>query len=220
MVREAFKAQGMRLDGATVVVQGYGNAGSIAARLLHDMGAKIIAVSDSRGAILNTGGIDPARAEERKQKKGTVVGLSDTQKISNEQLLTTPCEILVPAALENQITQSNAHLIQAKIIAEAANGPTTPGADRILFKNGIMVLPDILANAGGVTVSYFEWVQGLQAFFWTEDEVNAKLEKIMVRAFGEVLRRSKEYKVDMRTAAYILAVGRVAETTMMRGIYP
>ncbi len=220
VIREACREKRIPLKGAKVAVQGYGNAGSIAARLLHEMGAKIIALSDSRGGILNTGGIDPVRAEERKGRKGTIVGLSDTQKISNEQLLTLPCDILVPAALENQITQANAAQIQAKIVAEAANGPTTPGADRILHKNGIMVLPDILANAGGVTVSYFEWVQGLQAFFWTEDEVNKKLETIIVGAFGEVLRRAKEFKVDMRTAAYILAVGRVAETTLARGIYP
>ncbi|HKY31960.1 MAG TPA: Glu/Leu/Phe/Val dehydrogenase [Candidatus Polarisedimenticolia bacterium] len=220
VVREACKEKKINLRGARVAVQGFGNAGSIAARLLHEMGAKIIALSDSRGGILNSAGIDPARAEERKKKKGTIVGLSDTSKITNDDLLALPCDILVPAALENQITQLNAHRVQARIVAEAANGPTTPGADRVLFKNGTMVLPDILANAGGVTVSYFEWVQGLQAFFWTEDEVNKRLERIMVHAFNEVLRRSREYRVDMRTAAYILAVGRVAETTMMRGIYP
>ena len=220
VIREACRERRIPLKGARVAVQGYGNAGSIAARLLHEMGARIIALSDSRGGIMNTAGIDPVRAEDRKNRKGTLVGLPDTQKISNEQLLTLPCEILVPAALENQITQANVAQVQAKIVAEAANGPTTPAADRILYKNGIMVLPDILANAGGVTVSYFEWVQGLQSFFWTEDEVNKKLEGIMVRAFGEVLHRAKEFKVDMRTAAYILAVGRVAETTMTRGIYP
>jgi glutamate dehydrogenase (NAD(P)+) len=221
IIREACKERKISLKGAKVAVQGYGNAGSIAARLLHQMGARIIALSDSRGGIMNSdGGIDPARAEERKGRKGTVVGLPDTQKISNEDLLRLPCDILVPAALENQITLANAHAIQAKIVAEAANGPTTPGADKVLHRNGIMVLPDILANAGGVTVSYFEWVQGLQSFFWTEEEVNKKLETIMVKAFGEVLRRSREFKVDMRTAAYILAVGRVAESTMIRGIYP
>jgi len=220
VIREACKEKKINLKGARVVVQGFGNAGSIAARLLHEMGAKIIGLSDSRGGILSNHGIDPLKAEDRKQKKGTVVGLPETTKISNDELLALPCDILVPAALENQITLANAHRIQARIVAEAANGPTTPGADKILFKNGIMVLPDILANAGGVTVSYFEWVQGLQAFFWTEDEVNKKLEGIMVKAFGEVLKRAKEFKVDMRTAAYILAVGRVAETTVTRGIYP
>ena len=221
VIREACKEKKISLKGARVVVQGYGNAGSIAARLLHEMGTKVIAISDSRGGIINTKeGINPLKAEERKSKKGTVVGLPDTSKISNEDLLTTPCDILVPAALENQITLANAHRIQAKIIAEAANGPTTPGADQVLYKNGIMVLPDILANAGGVTVSYFEWVQGLQSYFWTEDEVNQRLSGIMVKAFGEVLKRSKEFGVNMRTAAYILAVGRVAEATRLRGIYP
>jgi glutamate dehydrogenase (NAD(P)+) len=221
VIREACKEMKVNLKNAKVAVQGFGNAGMIAAKLLHEMGAKIIAISDSRGGIINTkDGIDPDKADERKRKKGTVVGLPDCSKISNDELLTLPCDILVPAALENQITLANAQQVQAKIVAEAANGPTTPGADKVLHKNGIMVLPDILANAGGVTVSYFEWVQGLTSFFWTEDEVNKKLEGVMVGAFEEVLKRAKEYKVDMRTAAYILAVGRVAETTMMRGIYP
>ena len=221
VIREACKEKKISLKGAKVVVQGFGNAGAIAAKLLHEMGAKIIAVSDSRGGIINTKeGIDPDKAMERKTKKGTLVGLQNTTKISNEDLLTTPCDILVPAALENQITMANAERIQAKIVAEAANGPTTPGADKILYEKGIMVLPDILANAGGVTVSYFEWVQGLQSFFWTEEEVNQRLERIMVKAFSEVLQRAKEFKVNMRTAAYILAVGKVAEATRMRGIYP
>ncbi len=221
VIREACKERRLPLRNAKVVVQGYGNAGSIAARLLHEMGAKIIAVSDSHGGIINTkDGINPLAAEERKSRKGSVVGLNNTSKISNEDLLTTPCDILVPAALENQITLANAKSIQAKIVAEAANGPTTPGADEVLYKNGVTVLPDILANAGGVTVSYFEWVQGLQSFFWTEKEVNERLEGIMVRAYNEVVKRSKEFKVNMRTAAYILAVGRVAEATTVRGIYP
>ncbi len=221
VIREACKERKIALKGAKVVVQGFGNAGGIAAKLLHEMGAKIIAVSDSRGGIINTKeGIDPDTAMERKTRKGTLVGLPNTSKISNEELLTTPCDILVPAALENQITMANANQIQAKIVAEAANGPTTPGADKVLYEKGTMVLPDILANAGGVTVSYFEWVQGLQSFFWTEEEVNQRLERIMVKAYNEVLQRSKEFKVNMRTAAYILAVGKVAEATRMRGIYP
>jgi len=221
VIREACREKKLSLKGAKVVVQGFGNAGAIAAQLLHEMGAKVIAVSDSRGGIINTKeGIDPDKAMERKTKKGTLVGLPNTSKISNEDLLTTPCDILVPAALENQITMANANQIQTKIVAEAANGPTTPGADKVLYEKGIMVLPDILANAGGVTVSYFEWVQGLQSFFWTEEEVNQRLERIMVKAFNEVLQRSKEFKVNMRTAAYILAVGKVAEATRMRGIYP
>ncbi len=221
VIREACKEKRLALKGAKVVVQGFGNAGGIAAKLLHEMGAKIIAVSDSRGGIINTKeGIDPDKAMERKTRKGTLVGLPNTSKISNEELLRTPCDILVPAALENQITMANAEQIQAKIVAEAANGPTTPGADKVLYEKGTMVLPDILANAGGVTVSYFEWVQGLQSFFWTEEEVNQRLERIMVKAFNEVLQRSKEFRVNMRTAAYILAVSKVAEATRMRGIYP
>jgi len=221
VIQEAAKVRRINLKNATAAVQGFGNAGAIAARLLHELGVKVIALSDSRGGIVNTKkGIDPARAFEFKERRKTVVGLPGTDRITNEQLLTLDCDILVPAALENQITLANASSIQARIVAEAANGPTTPGADRVLHKNGITVLPDILANAGGVTVSYFEWVQGLYAYFWTEAEVNKRLESVMVKAFQEVLQRSKQYNVDMRTAAYILSVGRVADTTLMRGIYP
>ena len=221
VIQEAAKLRKVNLKHATAAVQGFGNAGMIAATLLHELGVKIIALSDSRGGILNARkGIDPKKAQEFKDRRKSVVGLPGTERITNEQLLELDCDILVPAALENQITLANASNIKARIVAEAANGPTTPAADRVLHKNGIMVLPDILANAGGVTVSYFEWVQGLYAYFWTEAEINKRLESVMVKAFQEVLQRSRQYNVDMRTAAYILAVGRVADTTLMRGIYP
>jgi glutamate dehydrogenase/leucine dehydrogenase len=220
VIREACKKQGINIKKATVAVQGYGNAGSIAAYLLADMGAKIVAVSDSQGGVMDMKGMDPRKLIAHKAKKGTVVGFPGAKKISNEDLLELKVDILVPAALENVITEKNAANIKAKIVGEAANGPTTPGADRILYKKGIMVLPDILANAGGVTVSYFEWVQGLYWLFWSEDEVNQKLEGIMVNAFEAVYKISKERKVNMRQAAYILAMGRVVEAAKLRGIFP
>ncbi len=220
VILEACKLKKIAIRRATVAVQGFGNAGSHAARLLHERGARIVAVSDSRGGILNRRGIDPGKVIAHKARRRSVVTFPGVERISNEDLLALDVDILVPAALENQITMTNASRIQARIVAEAANGPTTPGADQVLHRNGILVLPDILANAGGVTVSYFEWVQGLYKFFWSEAEVNRRLEEIMVKAFQEVAERARSYDVDMRTAAYILAVGRVAETTLMRGIYP
>jgi glutamate dehydrogenase/leucine dehydrogenase len=218
--REALKAKGMALKGARIVVQGYGNAGSIAASLFHAEGAQILAVSDSRGGIHNPKGLDPNAVMKHKEKTGSVTGYPEASAISNEAILELECDVLIPAALENQITAANASRIKAKVVAEAANGPTTPAADDILHQNGIFVLPDILANAGGVTVSYFEWVQSLQSFFWREEEVNAKLNEIMTRAFYEVYETSKTYGVHMRAAAYILAVKRVAEATRLRGIFP
>jgi glutamate dehydrogenase (NAD(P)+) len=219
-IREACKLLRIKIKGARVAVQGYGNAGSIAARLLHEDGAKVIAVSDTRGGAFNAKGLDPVEALRHKEKTGSVVGLKGTKAITNADLLTLDCEILVPAALENQITLDNAGDIKARIVAEAANGPVTPGADRILFEKGIFDIPDILANAGGVTVSYFEWVQDQYGFFWSDEEVNRYLEKIMVTAFAEVLKQAKKYKVHMRTGAYCLAVDRVAEATRVRGIFP
>jgi glutamate dehydrogenase (NAD(P)+) len=218
--REACILQGIDLQKATVAVQGYGNAGSIAARLLHEDGATVVAVSDSRGGIYNARGIDPAAALKFKEQNGSVVGLPGCDSISNQDLLELKCDILVPAALENTITLENADRIQAKVVAEAANGPTTPGADKVLFEKGIFVIPDILCNAGGVTVSYFEWVQDLYGFFWTEKEVNAYLERTMTSAFKEVNQTAQQYQVDMRTGAYILAVSKVAEATRVRGIFP
>jgi glutamate dehydrogenase (NAD(P)+) len=220
VVREACKEKKITLRGARVAVQGFGNAGSIAARLLHEDGATIIAVSDSSGGIHNDKGLDIAAVEAHKGRTGSLKGYAEAGAISNEKLLELECEVLVPAALENQITAENAPRVKAKIVAEAANGPTTPTADDILHKNGVFLIPDILANAGGVTVSYFEWVQSLQSFFWEEKQVNEHLEKIMIRSFHEVLAIAKKFDVHMRTAAYILAVGRVAEATRIRGIYP
>ena len=205
---------------ATAAVQGFGNAGSIAAELLHELGLKVIAVSDSTGGILNARGLDIPKVVAYKNKTGSVAGFPGSKPISSDDVLELECDVLVPAALENQITLTNAHRVKAKIVAEAANGPTTPGADRILFNNDVLVIPDILANAGGVTVSYFEWVQDLQELFWDVDEVNRKLEKIMGKAFADVHKTSKDYKVDMRTGAYILAIDRVAKATESRGLWP
>lgn len=219
-VREACKLLGINLSGARVAVQGYGNAGSIAARLLHQDGAKIIAVSDSRGGAYNPKGLDPVGALKYKEERGSVGGYDGLDSITNEELLKLDCEILVPAALENQITLDNAADIKARIVAEAANGPITPGADRVLFENGVFDIPDILANAGGVTVSYFEWVQDQYGFFWTDEEVNRYLEKTMIKAFHEVHGLAKQHNVAMRTGAYCLAVNRVAEATRVRGIFP
>ena len=220
VAQEACRVKRLHLRGATVAVQGFGNAGGIAARLFHEQGAKIIAVSDSRGGIVNPRGLDPIKAIQHKEKHGSVVALPGTSRIRNEEVLELKCDILIPAALENVITAENAGRIKAKIIAEAANGPVTPMADDILHRKGVFVVPDILANAGGVTVSYFEWVQDLQNFFWEEGEVNKKLEIIMKRAFREVHETSQKYRVNMRVAAYILAVGRVAEATLVRGLFP
>lgn len=217
VVREACKVKNIPLRGATVVIQGFGNAGGIAARLFAEDGAKIIAVSDSRGGICNPRGINPQAALRHKVQTGSVVQLPGTSPISNEELLALECDILIPAALENVITRDNAEFIRARIIAEAANGPTTPGADEVLARKGVFVLPDIMANAGGVTVSYFEWVQNQQYYSWSEAEVNGKLEQVMKRAFHDVYEAAQKYRVHMRTAAYILAVGRVAEATLMRG---
>ena len=219
-IREACKTTGINLSNATAVVQGYGNAGYISAKLLAEDGAKVIAVSDSRAGILNANGLDPKKVLAYKQQNGSVAGFPGADAITNEELLQLECDVLVPAALENQITLVNAASIKAKIVAEAANGPTTPGADEILHEKGVFIIPDILANAGGVTVSYFEWVQDMQGFFWDEDEVNRQLEKIMVRAFHEVSQSAGKHKVHNRLGAYVLAVGRVAEATKVRGLFP
>jgi glutamate dehydrogenase (NAD(P)+) len=217
---QASRSLDMPLPGARVAIQGYGNAGSIAADLLAAEGSTIIAVSDSSGGIYNAKGLDPARVSAWKREHGTVVGFPGSEEISNEAVLEVECEILVPAALENQITRVNAAHINARIVAEAANGPTTPEADAILYDRGIFVIPDILCNAGGVTVSYFEWVQDMQSFFWTEERINQSLKEIMDRAFEAVHTMSHRHSVDMRTAAYMVAVARVAEATTLRGLYP
>jgi len=220
VIREAMKYLRMDASKATVAVQGFGNAGTITALLLAREGMKIIAVSDSKGGIYRSKGLDVEALIKHKQETGSVADFPNSDRITNEELLTLPCDVLVPAALENQITERNADAIQAKIVAEAANGPTTPGADEILHDRGVFTIPDILANAGGVTVSYFEWVQGLQKYFWNESEVNAKLEDIICRSFGEVVSLHEREKVDMRMAADMLAVGRVAEAIEIRGLYP
>jgi glutamate dehydrogenase (NAD(P)+) len=214
------KASGNTLEGARVAIQGYGNAGSIAAMLLAEQGARIIAVSDSTGGIHNPAGLEPAKVSAWKQEHGTVVGFPGSDEVSNQEVLEVDCDILVPAALENQITRANAPRITAKVVAEAANGPTTPEADAILYDRGVFLIPDILCNAGGVTVSYFEWVQDMQSFFWTEARINESLKEIMDRAFDAVHAMSQRHEVDMRTAAYMVAVARVAEATMLRGLYP
>jgi len=219
-VREAAKKLGLRLKGAKVVVQGYGNAATYAAEYIEKMGAKIIAVSDSKGSIINTKGLDSKKVLEYKNKNGSVVGYPGSKKITTEQLLTTPCDILVPAALENQITPQIAKNVDCKMVAEAANGPTTPEADEILFKNKITVIPDILANSGGVCISYLEWVQNLQRYYWSFDEVAGKMEHHIVRGFNDTLALSKKHNVDMRKASMILAVGRVLEAYDARGLWP
>jgi len=219
IAREACKHLGMPFEGATAVVQGYGNVGAVAAYLLHDAGCRVIGVSDSRGGIYNPKGLDPRDVLRHKKETKSVVGYPGADTITNEELLELPCDILVPAALEKQITEDNADRIKAKLIVEGANGPTTPDADKILKGNGVFVVPDILANAGGVTVSYFEWVQGLQSFFWSEEEINCKLEKIMAKSFAEVWTVAQD-KIDMRTAALVRAIDRVAEAIYIRGIYP
>jgi len=217
---EAAAHLGLDLRTATVAVQGFGNAGSIAARLIRDEGSTVVAVSDSSGGIHNPSGLDIDRVIAWKKEHGTVQGFPGSADISNSELLEIDCDILIPAALENQITAHNAGKIKARVVAEAANGPTTPEADEILYRNGVFTIPDILCNAGGVTVSYFEWVQDLNRDFWNEAEVNEKLKGIMVKAFRDTLMMSLKESVNMRTAAYLLAVQRVADATAMRGLYP
>jgi glutamate dehydrogenase/leucine dehydrogenase len=211
---------GMDLKNATVAVQGFGNAGSIAARLIRNEGSKVVAVSDSTGGIHNPAGLDIDRVIGWKKEHGTVQGFPGAADVSNADVLEVDCDILIPAALENQITVQNVANIKARLIAEAANGPTTPAADANLYDRGVFLIPDILCNAGGVTVSYFEWVQDLNRDHWSEAIVNAKLKEIMDKAFDETLRLSSSEGVNMRTAAYLLAVQRVADATAMRGLYP
>ncbi|HET7726532.1 MAG TPA: Glu/Leu/Phe/Val dehydrogenase [Candidatus Limnocylindrales bacterium] len=217
---EAAKHLGMDLGKARVAVQGFGNAGSIAAQLMRDEGSTIVAVSDSVGGIRNMDGLDIDRVLAWKREHGTVSGFPGAEDITNAEVIETECDILIPAALENQITASNAERVKARVVAEAANGPTTPEADEILTRKGVFLIPDILCNAGGVTVSYFEWVQDLNRDHWSEGVVNAKLKDIMVRAFNETLELSQRHEAHMRMGAYLLAVQRVADATAMRGLYP
>jgi len=215
-VMKAAEHLGIELKNTKVAVQGYGNVGYHSARLLHELGCKIIAVSDSKGGIYSSDGLEPEKILEHKEETGSVVDYPGSKTISNEQLLTLQCDILVPAALENQITKANASSIKAKIVAEGANGPVTPDADETLFKNSVFVIPDILANAGGVTVSYFEQVQNQMNYYWTEKEVREKLKTIMDKAFDSVVAISEKHNINMRTASYMLAVKRVADAMMAR----
>jgi glutamate dehydrogenase (NAD(P)+) len=219
-IEDACRHLGMEIAGATVAVQGFGNVGEATARLIHALGAKIVAVTDVGGGVYRKEGLDPAALMTRVKEDRTVAGMPDTTPITNAELLELDVDILVPAALENQITDRNAGRIKARILAEGANGPTTPEADEILRANGVFVIPDILCNAGGVTVSYFEWVQGLSRDRWSEVTVNRKLKEIMDTAFAEVLEMSIREDADMRTAAYLLAVKRVADAKDVRGLYP
>ncbi|HZU66678.1 MAG TPA: Glu/Leu/Phe/Val dehydrogenase [Ktedonobacteraceae bacterium] len=220
VTREAMKDMGMNPEESVVVVQGFGNVGSITARLLHELGCKVVGLSDINGAVYNSNGIDVHRALRYSKEHGTLKGLPETESLTNAELLELPCDVLVPAALENQLTGRNASRVKARLIIEAANGPTTPDADHIFNDRGIIVVPDILANAGGVTVSYFEWVQDLQRFFWAENEINNRLESIMERSYQAVRLKSLEQETNLRMGAYLLAVARVAEATEIRGVYP
>jgi glutamate dehydrogenase (NAD(P)+) len=219
VTRQALRHLGMPIEGATVAVQGFGNVGSVTALLLHREGCKVTAIGDRSGALHNDRGIDIDRAVAHVKRHRTLEGFTEGDAISNEELLTADVDVLVPAALENVITTKNAGHIKAKVICEGANGPTSAAADAILDEKGIFVIPDILANAGGVTVSYFEWVQDRGGYFWTEDSVNDRLLQIMERSFQDVLELSQRHKVNMRTASYMLAISRVATVHRLRGIY-
>ncbi len=218
--QEAFRRQGRSLAGATVVVQGFGNVGGATARLFHQRGAVVVGVSDVAGGIANPQGLDIPAVIDHLHRTGSVVGFAGSDPVSNQEILELPCDVLVPAALQNQITPNNAGRIRAGMVVEGANGPTTPDADLILHDRGILLLPDILANAGGVTVSYFEWVQDIQSFFWSAAQVNSRLARIMRNAFDTVWETAQSHSVDLRTAAYMVGVARVAEATLTRGIYP
>jgi glutamate dehydrogenase (NAD(P)+) len=219
VTREAARHLGFALKGATVAVQGFGNVGSVSADLIAKEGARIVAVTDWKGGVYNKNGLDITKMLEFSRQNKTIDGFPGGESLGNEDLFGLDVDVLVPAALENQITAENAPSIKAKIVTEGANGPTTPEAHRMLHDRGVFVIPDILANSGGVTTSYFEWVQDRHGYFWPEAEVNSKLEAKMVEAFDDVLETSKKYKVDMRTAAYIVAISRVATVTKMRGMY-
>ena len=219
-IRQAVQKLGQRFDGMTAAVQGFGNVGLHLSRFLVEDGAKVVAVSDSRGGIYNPDGLDVSAAIAHKQETGSLAGLRGVEEITNEELVLLDVELLAPCALEQVITSENAEKVRAKMICEGANGPVTPAADEILEDKGILILPDVLANAGGVVVSYFEWVQGLQEYFWKEAEVNAKLNDITTRAFNETWTTRESKDTTMRLAAYGLAVQRVAEATTTRGLYP
>jgi glutamate dehydrogenase (NAD(P)+) len=219
VTREAATHVGFSIQDATVAIQGFGNVGSVSADLLAKAGARIVGVTDHRGGVYNATGLDIPKLLDHAQTHKTVDGFPGGEPFTNEQLFTLQADVLIPAALENQITVENAVGVRARIVIEAANGPVTPEANNILQQRGVFVVPDILANSGGVTVSYFEWVQDRYGYFWEESDVNARLEKKMHEAFHDVLRASLKYKVDMRTAAYIVAISRVGTVTQLRGMY-
>ncbi len=219
VTREAAKHLGIEIKAARVAVQGFGNVGSVSADLLSRLGARIVAVTDWKGGVFNENGLDITKMLDYAKQHKTIDGFPGGEPLDNDRLFSLDVEVLVPAALENQITMENAPLIKARIVAEGANGPTTPEAHKHLHERGVFVIPDILANAGGVTTSYFEWVQDRHGYFWEEEEVNKRLEAKMVEAFDDVLKTSVKYKTDMRTAAYIVAINRVATVTKMRGMY-
>lgn len=217
---EAIKQLGLPLEGLTVAILGFGKVGAVAARLLYEKGARIIALSDSKGGIYNPKGLNPEEVSRYKAENKTMVGFRPAEDVTVEELICLKTDVLIPAAIEGQINRGNASKVQAKVIVEGANSPTTTEADDILKEKGILLIPDILANAGGVVVSYFEWVQDIQRYFWKEDEIHRRMEEIMTRAFGEVMAISLDKCVDMRTAAIILGVRRVAEACKVRGLYP
>jgi len=219
VARESARHVGFSIAGATVAIQGFGNVGSISAQLLAQAGAKVVAITDWKGGVYNPKGLDIEKVLDYSKQHKTVDGFPGGEPITNDQLFKLDVDVLIPAALENQITMENAPYIRAKAIVEGANGPTTPDAHQHLYQRGIFVVPDILANSSGVTASYFEWVQDRYGYFWTEKEVNERLEAKMCEAFNAVLQTSLKYRVDMRTAAYIVAIGRVATVTRLRGMY-
>ncbi len=220
VLQEAARHLGLNLDGCRAVVQGLGNVGYHAAELLHDAGVKVVGLSNVQGGVYNPNGLDPRAVKSHFEDTGSLPDYPEADEVTNAELLELPCDVLLPAALEGQINQGNAERVKARVIVEGANGPTSPLADDVLQERGVFVVPDILANAGGVTVSYFEWVQNLQKLFWNEDDVNHRLQNIMTRAFGEVLAIARQNGETMRTAAYMLAIGRVAEAKRVRGIFP
>jgi len=219
-LRSALERRNQSIQGLRVAVQGFGNVGAYFAKFIAEQGARVVAVSDSRGGIYNPNGVDIAAAFEHKRAGGSLVDMKGGERIANEELIAVDCDVFAPCALEQVVTEDNADIVKAKVIIEGANGPVTPSADTILEENGVLIIPDVLANAGGVVVSYFEWVQGLQEYFWKEDEVNARLNEIITRAFDETWATYEGRGITMRTAAYGLAVQRVAEATVTRGIYP
>jgi glutamate dehydrogenase/leucine dehydrogenase len=219
-VKEAAEKMNLKLGGATVAIQGFGNVGYHAAVAAAEIGCKVVAVSDSKGGIFNANGLNPAAVLAHKEQAGSVQGFQGCKDITNEELLQTQCDVLIPAAMENQITCDNVDKIRARLVAEAANGPTSPAADKALHEKGIWLIPDILANCGGVTVSYFEWVQNLTREHWTLQEVNGKLETKMTKAFDDVYALSQKEESDMRTGALMLGVGRVANAIKVLGLWP